>query len=632
MPNGVPRLPRLPNLHDLAGFARLLDFRTVSRWVGLGLVIGVGAGLGAAAFFIGMDYVRQVVLHGWANFASLEPSGEPSFFRVEPDGPVHWWIVVLAPAVGGLLSGLIVFRFAPEAEGHGTDSLIEAFHEKRGIVRRRIPLVKGIASVLLIGTGGCAGREGPIAQIGAGFGSILSRLLKLSPRERRLLLLAGAGGGIGAIFRTPLGAALFAVEVLYRDDFEVDALVPSVLASVAAYSVFTLIFGQGQMFATEASYVFDPRQLPLYLLMAIVASLVGVLYIRVFYGTRDRVFSKLPIPRSVKPMLGGLCVGLMALLLPYAGLNIGLGAGYGWLQEALRPTRDALEVGWVGALIMLGVALSKLLATSLSVSSGGSGGVFGPSVVIGGMLGGAFGTAFHELLPNVVPQPGAFVIVGMACFFGGVAHVPISSLVMASEMTGGYDLLVPLMLAEVVTFVLVGRWKLYEKQVPSRRDSPAHGGEYVLDLLQDIRVRDVMQKQRYVTSIAASTPLEPLLRQASESTQAVFPVVSDHGAMLGIVTIDTLRAAFFHEDIGRLAIAADCAMPVVAVEPDNTLAEALEHFASSHYPQLPVVDPEDRNHVLSLLSYEELLQAYSGELMRRRGEGESAPPPSSVSG
>ncbi len=628
MPNGVPRLPRLPNLHDLANFARMLDFRTVSRWVGLGLIVGVGAGLGAAAFFIAMDYVRQVVLHGWANFPTLEPHGEPSFFQVEPDGPVRWWLVVLAPAVGGLLSGLIVFRFAPEAEGHGTDSLIEAFHEKRGIVRRRIPVVKGLASVLLIGTGGCAGREGPIAQIGAGFGSILARLLKLSARERRLLLLAGAAGGIGAIFRTPLGAALFVVEVLYRDDFEVDALVPAVLASVAAYSVFTLIFGQGAMFATEASYAFNPRQLPLYLLMAIVASLVGVLYIRVFYGTRDHVFAKLPIPRAIKPMLGGLCVGLMALALPYVGLNIGLGAGYGWLQEALRPQSQAFQMGWWGALLMLGVALAKILATSLSVSSGGSGGVFGPSVVIGGMLGGAFGLAFHQLLPNVVPQPGAFVIVGMACFFGGVAHVPISSLVMASEMTGSYDLLVPLMLAEVATFVLVGRWKLYEKQVPSRRDSPAHGGEYVLDLLQDIRVRDVVQERRDVITLEASTPLEPLLRQASESTQAVFPVMSAKGTMQGIVTIDTLRAAFFHEDIGRLAIAADCAMPVAAVEPDNTLAEALEQFAASHYPQLPVVDPDDRDRVLNLISYEELLQAYSSELMRRRGENDPIPPAS----
>jgi CIC family chloride channel protein len=621
MPNGIPRiprLPRLPTLHDLATIARLLDFRSVSRWVGLGLLVGLVAGLGAAAFFVGMDYVRQVTLHGWANLQSLEPAGERSLFPVEPDGPVRWWLVLLVPALGGLISGILVFRFAPEAEGHGTDSLIEAFHEKRGIIRRRIPIIKGLASVVLIGTGGSAGREGPIAQIGAGFGSFTARVLKLSPRERRLLLLAGAAGGISAIFRTPLGAALFVVEVLYRDDFELDGLVPAVLSSVAAYSVFTFIFGQGAMFATEASYTFHPQQLPLYLLMAVGASLIGLLYIKVFYGTRDRVFHKLDIPKPLKPMIGGLLVGAMALAVP----RLGLGAGYGWVQEALLPSNGVLQLGWIGALTMLGIALAKVLTTSLSISSGGSGGVFGPSVVIGGMVGGAFGLAFHELFPNVVSQPGAFVIVGMACFFGGVAHVPISSLVMASEMTGGYDLLVPLMLAEAVTFVLLRRWTLYEKQVPTRRDSKAHGGEYVLDLLQQIRVRDVMSPDRSVATVRASTPLEPLLRQASESSQAVFPVASDQGEMVGIVTIDTLRGAFFHEDLGQLAIAADCAMPFVSVLLDDTLAEALEQFSSSHYPQLPVVDREDGNHLLGLLSYEELLEAYSREMMRRRQEAE----------
>jgi CIC family chloride channel protein len=202
---------------------------------------------------------------------------------------------------------------------------------------------------------------------------------------------------------------------------------------------------------------------------------------------------------------------------------------------------------------------------------------------------------------------------------------------MACEMTGGYDLLVPLMLAEVVTLALLRRWSLYEKQVPTRRESLAPGAEYVLVLLQHLHVREVMAPAQHVATVGASTPLEPLLRQASESTQAVFPVVSKEGRMQGVVTIDTLRAAFFHEDIGKLAIAADCALPFVAISPDDTLAEALEHFASSHYPQLPVVATDDQDQLLGLLSYEELLQAYSREMMRRRQESEkSSGPPSSV--
>ena len=217
----------------------------------------------------------------------------------------------------------------------------------------------------------------------------------------------------------------------------------------------------------------------------------------------------------------------------------------------------------------------------------------------------------------MVPQPGAFVIVGMACFFGGVAHVPIASLVMASEMTGSYDLLVPLMLAEVVTFTLLRRFTLYEKQVGTRRDSPAHGAEYVLDLLQHVRVGTVFDKQP-VKPLPASTPLAEVLRVTTGCNQTVFPVVGPRGELSGIVTLDTVRAFFFDEEMGKLAIAADCAMPLVTVTQEDTLAVALERFASSHYPELPVVDSEGGGEIVGMLSYEQLLHTYSQELVRRR--------------
>jgi CIC family chloride channel protein len=607
---------RLPTLEDLTAFTRLFELRTASRWVGLGLVVGIVSGLGAAAFYLGMNWIRSLVFDSWAHLEMLDPQGEHRLFYHPVTGALRWWVVLLAPALGGLFSGLVVFHFAPEAEGHGTDELIDAFHSHRGYVRARIPLVKAIASVVLIGTGGSAGREGPIAQIGAGFGSIFANLLHLSHRERRLLLLAGAAGGIGAIFRTPLGAALFVAEVLYRDDFEVDALVPGVLSSVVAYSVFTLFFGQGSIFVANGHFAFDPRQLPLYVVMAAFAALVGVVYIKVFYGARNRVFGKLPLYRPLRPMLGGLALGALALVVPQS-----LGSGYGWLQEALVPSGHKLPIGWIGAATLLGIALAKVLATTLSVASGGSGGVFGPSVVIGGMLGGAFGLASHELFPQVVAQPGAFVVVGMACFFGGVAHAPISSLVMATEMTASYDLLVPIMLAEVVTVALIGRSTLYEKQVRTRRESPAHGGEYVLDLLRDIPVKAAFRSTSVVT-VPATMPLQQLLRQASESEQLVFPIAAPGEAPTGIVTLDTLRGFFYDEDIGTVAIAADCASPFVSVSPDDSLGVALQLFGKSRYAELPVVSPDESRTMLGLLSYEQLFEAYSRELARRRLEQE----------
>ncbi|MBN2193411.1 MAG: chloride channel protein [Polyangiaceae bacterium] len=611
-------LPRLPGLHDLSAFVRLFELRTVSRWVGIGLAVGVVSGLCAAAFFAAMDGLRSLVFVKLAQIDLLEPQGEHSLFGAVAVGEPRRWLILLLPAIGGLISGVIVFSLAPEAEGHGTDSLIEAFHRKGGNIRARVPWVKAVASVILIGTGGSAGREGPIAQMGAGFGSILGGFLKLSPRERRLLLLAGAAGGIGAIFRTPLGAALFVVEVLYRDDFEVDGLVPTVLSSVVAYSVFTMIFGTGAIFATAPHYDFDPRQLPFYLLMAIGAAALGIFYVKIFYGTRDRVFAKLRLPRAIRPMIGGLGVGCLALFIPQA-----LGAGYGWLQEAIVPTRGLLPTGWWGAAVLLGIALIKVITTSLSVSSGGSGGVFGPSIVIGGMVGGAFGLAFHELVPGLVPDPGAFVIVGMACFFGGVAHAPISSLVMGCEMTASYDLLVPIMLAEAVAVVVVGRHTLYEKQVATRRESPAHGGEYVLDVLQDVRVGQVFEAQSSILTVAPSTSLEELLRQAAASSQVVFPVVDAGGDCTGVVTLETVRAFFYDEAIGRLAIAADCAAPLVSVSRDDSLALALKRCSASHFPQIPVIDPDTQS-LVGLLSYEEILQSYSQEVLRRRLEADGA--------
>jgi CIC family chloride channel protein len=604
--------PRFPNLSDVTAFARLLEFRTVSRWVGLGFLVGVTSGLAAVLFFVGLGLVRFLVLDTAVGLPPVEPAGEyPLFSSVGPTD-VRLWALPLAPALGGLISGFLVWRFCPEAEGGGNDVVIDTFHRRAGRMRKRVSLVKGIAAVLLVGSGGSAGREGPIAQVGASLGSMLGSALRLSDRERRLLLLAGAAGGIGAIFRTPLGAALFVVEVLYRDDLEVDALVPAVFSSVVAYSVFTMIFGETRMFATAGAYNFDPRQLPFYLLMAVAAALVGVLFIKVF-RTTQAMFARLRMHSAMKPMLGGLGVGLLALGVPHV-----LGTGYGWLQEAIHPRAGALPGGYMGALALLGIALAKVFATSLSVGSGGAGGVFAPSVLIGGMVGGAFGLAAGELFPTVVTQPGAFVIVGMACFVGGVAHAPISTLVMASEMTGGYDLLVPIMLAEAVTFATMRNWTLFETQVATRRDSPAHGGEYVLDLLQEIPVRDVYAREETVIPMSPAAPIGELLRQAAGSKQGIFPLVSGSGRIEGVVTQETLRAFFYDEDIGRLAIGADCAMPIVSITPDDTLATALERFASSHYPELLVVAAEDQNRVLGVLSYEGLLAAYRAELGRRR--------------
>lgn len=611
--NPLPGISDLPGVSELAGLARHIEFRAVSRWVGLGLVVGLLSGLAACALYVGFEAVRHFFVHELAHTMVLEPAGEPSLFRQEgdlkPEGAGRRWVLVIAPAIGAFLAAWIVERFCKEAAG-GNEGWLQAFHHGRGRIRRRVIPTKLIASVLNLGSGASAGREGPIAHIGAGLGAMVGRLLRLSDRERRLLLIAGAAGGIGAIFRTPFGGALFVVEVLYRDDFEAEALVPAVLSSVVAYSLFTSIFGEAALFSTVQQYQLDARELPLFILMAICCGVVGVLFSALHHRLAT-VQSKMRLWTPYKAMIGGLVVGLLSLIHPSA-----LGTGYGWMQEALEPT-GLIGPGWAGVRAMLLIAAIKVVATSISTTSGASGGVFGPSVVIGGMVGGAFGLAFHQLMPDVAAEPSSYMLVGMACFVAGVTKAPISTLVMASEMTRSYELLVPTMLAQVVTYALTQRVQLYEQQVPTRRDSPAHGGEYVLDVLQDLHVSDVFVEGD-VTIVQRSLPLSQLLRQASESSQFVFPVAGEGGALEGLVTLDTIKAYLYDDAIGMLAIAADCESPFVSVTRKDSLALALERMAVSHYQQLPVVD-DKQERVLGFISYDDLLQAYSRELSQRRG-------------
>lgn len=605
----------LPGMSELAGLARHIELRAVSRWVGLGLLVGVLSGVAASVLYVSVELVRHVVIH-LAGVTPLEPAGETSLFDAAPQGVERSWILVIAPVLGAFLSGWIVHRFSREAAG-GNEGWLRAFHEGRGRVPARVAVVKLFASALNIGGGASAGREGPIAHIGATLGALVGRLLRLSDRERRLLLIAGAAGGIGAIFRTPLGGALFVVEVLYSDDLEADALVPALLSSVVAYSIFTSIFGEGELFSTVSSYRLDARELPLFAAMAICCGVVGVFFIQIHHKIAHYARSLTLWPPLIAAG-GGLMVGLLSLVHPAA-----LGAGYGWMQEALKPT-GLIPLGWAGVGTLLLIALVKVIATGFSAGTGAAGGVFGPSVVIGGMVGGAFGLACHQLFPDVAAEPSSYMLVGMACFVGGVTSSPISTLIMACEMTGSYELLVPTMLAEVVAFMVIGKLTLYEQQVPTRRDSPAHGGEYVLDILQDLRVRDVFVESE-VTVVPRSLPLSVLLRKASESSQVVFPVGGDAGEIVGLITLDTIKAYLYDEDVGMLAIAADCESPFVCVSGKDSLALALETMAVAHYGQLPVVRSDTDRTILGVISYDDLLQAYSRELSFRRSGGR--PPP-----
>src|SRR5271165_6805554 len=310
------------------GFQRLAAFWAtpgVGRSALCSPIVGFIAGLGAVAFLLCLQAMYSVVLGGLLHF-HMPPTLEGKPHAVTYPWP--WWLVLLVPAVGGLISGILVFTWAPEAEGHGTDAMIKAFHKGGGLIRTRVPIIKAIASIITIGTGGSAGQEGPIAQIGAGFGSWLARLLRLPASDGRLLILAGAAGGVGAIFRAPLGGALFAGEVLYSSTaFESAALLPCLASSIVAYSTFALFITPKPIFSLPELSFQGLRDLPLYVGLPLLCAGFGWLCVRIFYGLRDKLFKPMPIPKHFKPAVGGFLLGLVALAYPQV-----MTGGYGWVQ------------------------------------------------------------------------------------------------------------------------------------------------------------------------------------------------------------------------------------------------------------------------------------------------------------
>jgi CIC family chloride channel protein len=582
--------------------SRFVDFGTL---LVLCAAVGVVAGLGAAGFHYLLALAKHLLLDGIAGYRPSGPAGEVPLFA-ETTLPLSRWILLLLPAIGGLVSGILVYLLAPEAEGHGTDAAIDAYHHHEGKIRARVPFVKAIASAITMGTGGSAGREGPIAQIGAGLGSNIAGWLGLSSRQRRTLMIAGMGAGIGAIFRAPLAGALFAAEVLYRDmDLEAEVVAPAILSSIVAYSTFGAIFGWQALFDTPNFRFRSPAELGPYLVLALVVALGGRTYPQVFYGARNW-FRSLAVPNWLKPAIGGLLVGAVGLFVPDS-----LSTGFGVVQKAFR--------GQGTVLALLAIAAAKMLTTSLTVGSGGSGGVFGPAIVIGGALGGAVGLVFHGWQPVLVPDPGAFAMVGMAGFFAAAAHVPISTVIMVSEMTGNYHLLVPTMFVCMLGVLLVRRHTIYEKQLPARSASPAHQHQIIRTLLERTTVKDILalRPREPPVPVSGRALLPVVLERFASGGHTCLPVVGQDGELVGVISFQAVQQAFTNRAaLANLIIARDLATPPVSVTADQSLYSALGKLANFDSRELLVVEGQETHQkVVAILTSGDINAIYDEQIL-----------------
>ena len=442
-------------------------------------LIGLLGAAAALAFDAAVNFAQSLMLERLGGFVPPSP-GVVYTISYAHAWKIHWWIPV-STTLGGLLSGVLVYSLAPEAEGHGTDAAVDTYHRKGAEVRPRIPFIKGVASALTIGSGGVAGREGPTAQISVGLGAILSSFLGLRGQERRILLLASMSAGLAAVFRAPLGMAIFSVEILYSGMvFESEALIYTVISAVTAYAIHGFFVGWSPIFVIPGGMTFhSPVALLGFGVLGVLSGVLGAVLPSLFYGIRD-AFRRIPIPPHFKPAIGGLVVGLIGLAIPEI-----LGTGYGWVELAIA--------GKLSIVMLTVILLLKAPAMGLTIGSGGSGGVFAPTVTMGALLGGIVGLSLASFSPRLGVVPAAFVVVGMASVFSGAARTPISTLIMVAEMTGGYGLIVPAMLANISSFIVQrslthGRRypTLYEAQVPTREDSPAHRGVFVRRALEMI--------------------------------------------------------------------------------------------------------------------------------------------------
>lgn len=570
------------------------------KWLVLGMAIGLIAGLGAVALYSALAAASWVFLHLVAGYDVPQAVGEG--VRRAAGAATRPWALPLVAAFGGLVSGIVVFRFSPDAEGHGTDAAVRAVHENPRGIRMRTVLVKLLASAVTIGSGGSGGREGPTAQISAGFGSLLARGLNLSPADGRIAVSVGIGSGIGAIFKAPLGGAVLAAEIVYRDDIEVETLLPAIIASIVSYAVFGAFEGFTPLFGYLPRYTIgDPLSLAWFAVIGVLAGVVGLLYAKGFYAVSD-AFARLRLPRALKPAIGGLAVGLLALGVPEV-----LGTGYGWVQQAFGRT-TLLHLPLV---VVLALPFLRILATGLSIGSGGSGGIFGPGIVIGAFLGAATWRLLEPVAPGVPHEPTVFVVVGMMACFGSISRAPIGVMLMAAEMTASIETLAPAMLAVGVATLVVRRSDdtIYRSQVRTRGDSPAHRLQFGMPLLANVQVAEVMARPRLLLE-ARNTAAEALGRLEATGVPGA-PVVDERGMFLGTLSASSLATRANGSSETRLDKMVDVTAP--SIDERAALDVALDAMAKAPQPWIPVLDSGQR--VTGIFTTAALIRGYRRALM-----------------
>ena len=541
-------------------------------------LIGVGAGFGAILFRWMITFFQKLFF----------TQGQHAFSFLGS------YYVIIIPAIGGLIVGLVVYFFASEAKGHGVPEVMLAVAVSGSKIRPRVAAIKALVSSICIGSGGSVGREGPIVQISSALGSTIGQIFRLSEDKKRILIACGAAGGIAATFNAPLAGIFFGLEVILRE-YGTRYFSSVVLSAVTATVISRTFLGSSPAIITPPYELLSSYDILFYVVLGLLSALVGWLFIKGLYKCED-LFDAIKIPYYIKPAVGGLFLGFIGLYFPQI-----FGVGYTSIEKTLN--------GQLGPMLVLGLIALKIISTSLTLGSGGSGGVFAPSLFIGAMLGSSFGSMLHLIFPGILVSPGAYALVGMAAVFAGAAQAPISAILILFEMTGDYKIILPLMVACVIS-TLVLKWiskdSIYTLKLRRRGIDILKLKED--DLMEKIKVSEAMFKK--VITVTESTSVRNAGLMLKSTSHRGFPVLDSNTRLKGMVTHDDINKAL-NSGRGDVEVAEIMTTNLIFCYPDDTLKDALEKMGERNIGRIPVVEHEDPGQLVGLITRKNIIATYN---------------------
>lgn len=560
----------------------LRNWQQLYKWSIAGSLVGVLGGIGALLFSVTLDTAIPL----FDSMATAMPDPR---------------LIAIVPATGGLLVGLIRYFWLPEAfeSPCATDAMIDVIHKEHGRAKVRVPFATILTASITLASGGSAGRECPTALIGTGFGSIASSIIEklkldkllhfsFTDEDVRTLAVCGAAAGIGAVFRAPIGSALFATSVLYIYGMEYDLVLPAMISSLTSYLIFSAFYGFEPLFSAPFIWAFNFFDLVLVLIIGVVASMVGVLYLKVFYGIFNK-FRKLSLPDWAKPAIGGLLMGLLTLFIPRVW-----GMGYNTIQ-------DAIDYKLAMPLLLL-LVIGKIVASSLSIGSGGAGGVIAPSLFIGAALGGSMGLAAAHLFPTLATHPTLYVIAGMGALYASIGKVPLSTAILLCETTRNFTMIIPLIIANTAGFLASGTHTIYESQ-------HADATKETADILRRVAVEQVLTKDP--VTVCDTTSVLELLRLVGSSGHHGFPVLDAEDSIVGVVSWKDAQKVPFPQR-GETPVSAIMSQSVISLYPYESSRRALNLIEQHHIGRVVVLDPVHTGKVVGIVTKEDLIKAYAG--------------------